>query len=220
MNNQQNEAYKLIAHKYDHVLTGRKWWSRLYMNCLWRVDDNAIAREILQMIPHDFTGHLLDVPAGTMIFTAEKYQSIPQAQITGLDYSQPMLDAAQMRINSMNLNNVSLEQGDVLCLPYANHSFDGILSMNGLHCFPNKQKALSEIYRVLKPGGFFSGSFYIKGERKLGDWVARNFLNKKGVFVPPHLNKQEAIDVLKHFYGEQVTIHNYRSILVFNCVKG
>lgn len=220
MKKRQNKAYERIARRYDDVLIGRKWWSRLYMRCLWRVDDNAIAREVLQMIPPGFTGHLLDVPVGTMVFTAEKYLCIPQATVTGVDYSQAMLNTAQDRIKAMKLHNTTLRRGDVLHLPYTNNSFDGVLSMNGLHCFPNKKKALAEIFRVLKPGGFFCGSFYIQGERKPADWIVRNILNRKGLFVPPHLSKQEAIDLLQLFYGNQVTAHNYRSILVFNCMKG
>ncbi len=219
MKRQQNEAYEHITPHYDDVLTGRKWWSRFYMHSLWRVDDNAIAREVLEMIPPDFTGHLLDVPVGTMVFTAEKYQCIPQATITGLDYSRAMLGAARERIKVMNLHNLTLRQGDVLHLPYADDSFDGVLSMNGLHCFPHKKKALTEIFRVLKPGGFFCGCFYIQGERKPVDWIMRHILNKKGFCVPPHLSKQEAIDLLQHFYGKQVVAHNHRSILVFNCMK-
>ncbi len=219
MKKRQNKAYERIARRYDDVLTGRKWWSWFYMHCLWRVDDNDIAREVLQMIPCDFTGHLLDVPEGTIIFTAEKYQCIPRAMITGLDYSQTMLSAAQERIKIMNLHNLTLRQGDVLHLPYANDSFDGVLSMNGLHCFPYKREALAEIFRVLKPGGFFCGCFYIRGERKPADWIVHNILNKRGLFVPPHLSKQEAIDLLQLFYGKQVTAYNRRSILVFNCTK-
>lgn len=219
MKKEQKKAYERMACRYDDVLTGRKWWSRFYMNFLWRVDDTAIAREVLQMIPHDFTGHLLDVPVGTMVFTAKKYQTIPHGTITGLDYSHSMLKVAQERMEAMNLSNIVLQQGDVLQLPYADDSFDGILSMNGLHCFPKKREALNEIFRVLKPGGFFCGSFYIEGERKLGDWMVRKILNKKGVFVPPHLNKQEAIDLLQFFFHKQVMVHNHRSILVFHCVK-
>ncbi len=85
-------AYKKRMNRYDDVLTARKWWSWLYMHCLWRTDDNAIAREILKMIPDNFSGKLLDVPVGTAVFPADKYSRMANAEIVGLDYSQDMLD--------------------------------------------------------------------------------------------------------------------------------
>ena len=87
----QRNAYKKRMKYYDDVLTGRRWWSHIYMKSLWRTDDNAIAREVLAMIPDDFRGKILDVPVGTAVFTAEKYRRMPDAEIVGLDYSQEML---------------------------------------------------------------------------------------------------------------------------------
>ena len=217
--NKQAKSYEDIAQHYDNILTARKWWSQFYMRHIWCVDDNAIAKDVLQMIPNDFKGHLLDVPVGTMVFTAEKYQHLSQAKITGLDYSQSMLDIAIKRKKEMKLSNLTLKQGDVLHLPFANNSFDGVLSMNGLHCFPCKENAISEIFRVLKPGGFFCGCFYIKGERKPADWIVRYILNKKGVFVPPHLNKYEAINLLKSFCDNNIITNNDHSIFVFRVEK-
>jgi hypothetical protein len=40
----QNRAYAKITNRYDDVLTARKWWSRLYMNCIWKVDDILVAK--------------------------------------------------------------------------------------------------------------------------------------------------------------------------------
>ena len=41
---------------------------------------------------------------------------------------------------------------------------DTVVSMNGFHAFPDKQKAFHEIWRVLKPGGDFIACFYIRGK--------------------------------------------------------
>ena len=114
----QRNAYKKRMKHYDDVLTGRRWWSHIYMKYLWRTDDNAIAREVLAMIPDDFRGKILDVPVGTAVFTAEKYCRMPDAEIVGLDYSQEMLAIAGERASQMQLRNLRLEQGDVGKLPY------------------------------------------------------------------------------------------------------
>ena len=46
---------------------------------------------------------------------------------------------------------------------------DTVVSMNGFHAFPDKQKAFHEIWRVLKPGGNFIACFYIRGKSQRTD---------------------------------------------------
>lgn len=58
---QKNAYSKLTGHYDDVSITGRKWWSRLYMHGLWRVDDNRVASEVLEMIPNGICGTVLDV---------------------------------------------------------------------------------------------------------------------------------------------------------------
>ncbi|HHU96387.1 MAG TPA: class I SAM-dependent methyltransferase [Petrimonas sp.] len=219
-NTKQNKAYAKLINRYDDVLTARKWWSRLYMKCIWKVDDNLVAKEVLEMLPDDFRGEILDVPIGTAVFTAQKYRTMQNAKILGIDFSQEMLDIANQRFLHEKINNVKLQHGDVCKLTFENERFDAVLSMNGFHAFPTqKHKAFSETYRVLKQGGIFLGCFYIKGERSIADWVVHNILNRKGFFTPPHFIKKEAIEVLKSFYGENVEVKNHRSLLIFKCVK-
>lgn len=213
-------AYKKRMNRYDDVITARKWWSRIYMHWLWKGDDNAIAREVLSMIPDDFQGEILDVPVGTAVFTAEKYGKMKNAEITGLDYSQEMLDFAQYRIAETKLSNLKLVRGDVGDMPFEDDSFDCVLSMNGFQAFPDKPKAFGETFRVLKPGGMFLACFYVKGERPPADWFVRNVLDKKRLFIPPHYSLNEAKELLLSIYGKQCEIKNYRSVLVCKCIKG
>lgn len=215
----QKNAYKKRMKHYDDVLTGRRWWSHIYMKYLWRTDDNAIAREVLAMIPDDFRGKILDVPVGTAVFTAEKYRRMTDAEIVGLDFSQEMLAIAGERASQMQLRNLRLEQGDVGKLPYPDESFDCVLSMNGFHVFPDKPKAFAETFRVLKAGGLFCGCFYITGQRLCADRFVRHVLDRKGLFVPPHLTRTEAEDLLRSLYGDNVTVRNESSILIFKARK-
>ncbi len=218
--NSPDKAYTKITNRYDDVLTARKWWSRIYMNCIWKVDDNLVAKEVLEMLPDNFQGEILDVPTGTAVFTAEKFRNMRNAKIVGVDFSQDMLNIANERILREKIENLTLHHGDVCNLKFENERFDVVLSMNGFHAFPSdKQKAFSETYRVLKPGGIFLGCFYIKGERGIADWIVRNFLDRKGFFTPPHFTKKEVIELLKSLYSKNVEVKNYRSILIFKCVK-
>ena len=75
------------------------------------------------------------------------------AHITCLDYSIDMLGQARKRLGSHA--HIKCIQGDVGNLQMENESVDTVVSMNGFHAFPDKQKAFHEIWRVLKPGGNF-----------------------------------------------------------------
>ena len=135
------KSYKFSKKFYDDALTQSKWWSRLYFRLLWGgTNDNEIARRVLDWIPDDFDGKLLDVPVGTAVFTADKYKRMTKAQITGLDYSTDMLERAQERLSEAGVSNVKLMQGDVGALPFADETFDTVLCMNGLHVFPDKSR--------------------------------------------------------------------------------
>ena len=186
MRDKIQDSYRQSRNIYDDVLTRSTWWSRVYMDLFWGgVDDNEIARKVLSYIPDNFAGKLLDVPVGTGVFTAAKYARMLRADIIGLDYSQDMLKQARVRFREERIGNCRLIQGDVGALPFADSTFDIVLSMNGFHAFPDKEKAYSEVNRVLKPGGRLVGCFCIRGESRRTDWLMKRILSRKGWFTPP-----------------------------------
>lgn len=210
-------AYHDSKNIYDDVLTQRSFLSKLYIKLFWSgTDDNEIARKVLAYIPDDFSGVLLDVPVGTAVFTKEKWKSLSKAEIICLDYSKDML--AQAEACLANCPHISCVQGDVGQLPLENESCDIVLSMNGFHAFPDKQKAFQEIWRVLKPGGKFIACYYIKGESSITDWLVKNILAKKGWFTPPFQTKSEIKELLEQQY-ERVDFHTDGSMVYFACVK-
>ena len=213
------DAYKLSKNVYDDVLTKNKWWSKLYIHFFWGgVDDLMIAHHVLNMIPHDFAGTLLDVPVGTAVFTAEKYDLLPNAEITCLDYSSDMLMKARERFSKKNICNVMCKQGDVGELPFEEESFDIVLSMNGFHAFPDKNAAFKEIARVLKKDGLFCGCFYIKNESRRTDFIVNQVLAKKGWFTPPFFTMAQLREKLAQDYSK-VDIKHDKAMVYFQCIK-
>ena len=186
MKDKIKNSYKFSKSFYDDAITQNKWWSRLYFNLLWGgVDDNEIAHRLLSTIPDDFKGKLLDVPVGTAVFTTKKYQRMTQADITCLDYSLDMLEKAKERFREAGITHIKTMQGDVGALPFEENTFDAVLCMNGFHVFPNKDKAYAEILRTLKVGGELLACFYIAGEQKTADWLAKTVMTRMGWFTPP-----------------------------------
>lgn len=211
------DAYESSKNIYDGVLTQGNFFSRMYIKLFWSgTDDNEIARKVLSYIPDDFSGKLLDVPVGTAVFTQRKWSSLKNANITCLDYSTDMLEQAKRRLDGKA--HINFIQGDVGNLQMDDESFDVVLSMNGFHAFPDKQKAFSETCRVLKSGGDFIACFYIRGKSKRTDWLVKNILAKKGWFTPPFQTEEELKNTLQKMYKE-VELHIDGSMAYFHCVK-
>lgn len=211
------DAYESSKNIYDGVLTQGNFFSRMYIKLFWSgTDDNEIARKVLSYIPDDFSGKLLDVPVGTAVFTQRKWSSLKNAHITCLDYSTDMLEQAKRRLDGQA--HINFIQGDVGNLQMDDESFDIVLSMNGFHAFPDKQKAFRETCRVLKSGGDFIACFYIRGKSKRTDWLVKNILAKKGWFTPPFQTEEELKNTLQKMYKE-VELHIDGSMAYFHCVK-
>ena len=211
-------AHRRSIKFYDDILTQRNPFARLYIGIFWNVDDNYVAGKVLENIPGDFSGKLLDVPVGTAVFTQRKYTALKEARITCLDYSRDMIEQAKSRFEQGGCEHVSCVRGDVGHMKFEDGSFDLVLSMNGFHAFPNKENAFTETARVLRTGGVFTGCFYIKGERSLTDWVVKQVLARKGWFTPPFMTKTELESKLKYLYSE-VDIWNDKGMAMFRCVK-
>lgn len=211
------DAYESSKNIYDGVLTQGNFFSRMYIKLFWSgTDDNEIARKVLSYIPDDFSGKLLDVPVGTAVFTQRKWSTLKNAHITCLDYSTDMLEQAKRRLDGQA--HINFIQGDVGNLQMDDESFDVVLSMNSFHAFPDKQKAFSETFRVLKSGGDFIACFYIRGKSKKTDWLVKNILAKKGWFTPPFQTEEELKNTLQKMYKE-VELHVDGSMAYFHCVK-
>ena len=211
------DAYESSKNIYDGVLTQGNFFSRMYIKLFWSgTDDNEIARKVLSYIPDDFSGKLLDVPVGTAVFTQRKWSTLKNAHITCLDYSTDMLEQAKRRLDGQA--HINFIQGDVGNLQMDDESFDIVLSMNGFHAFPDKQKAFSETFRVLKSGGDFIACFYIRGKSKKTDWLVKNILAKKGWFTPPFQTEEELKNTLQKMYKD-VELHVDGSMAYFHCVN-
>jgi ubiquinone/menaquinone biosynthesis C-methylase UbiE len=211
-------GYKSASNIYDDYMTSGNLFFKAVSKIIWGFKDKDYSIKLLENIPNNFNGKILDVPAGTGILTIEKYKQLANSEITCMDYSNNMLEIAKKRFESNNLKNIECKQGDVGNIPFEEETFDIVLSMNGFHAFPNKEKAFIEIKRVLKTDGCFIGCFYAKGITKRTDFFIKNIFEKNGTFTPPFYDKNEIMEKLDKEYKE-LEIWNVGSIVCFKCKK-
>jgi ubiquinone/menaquinone biosynthesis C-methylase UbiE len=98
-------------------------------------------------------GRILETAAGTGTATRALVSSLPESvSIVATDLNQPMLDHASSQLPS---TRVTWRQADAQHLPFPDGEFDAVVCQFGVMFFPDKPRAFSEAYRVLKPGGRF-----------------------------------------------------------------
>lgn len=97
---------------------------------------------------------ILDLATGSGDVAFALSRGLPeQVQILGVDFCQPMLDEAEIKKRSRHYGNVTFQQGDALALPLADNSYDVVTISFGLRNMGDLRKSLSEMRRVLRPGG-------------------------------------------------------------------
>ena len=223
-NKKISAAYERVgkfSNFYDGMMTNTSFFGRLAMKIFWGLSDEdykKFLQNIFVGIPENFCGKLLEVPIGTGVISLPIYKKIPAAEIFALDYSEKMLEVAKNHAEEINLHNIKFFQGDVENLAFDEKNFDVVLSINGLHVFPEKNLAQNEIFRVLKDDGIFCGSCYILGENWRTDFFVKNFCVKLGYFTPPFETAESLQKKLREIYRE-VKIFSVQSFACFVCKK-
>jgi len=137
------EIFSTITDRYDflnHFLSLRR-------DIVWR--KFAVKKMAFQK-----TGRLLDVACGTCdvaLYAAEKYTGI---RVFCIDFVQEMLELGRKKISEKGLNHrIDLIRGDGCFLPFCDALFDVAVIAFGIRNIPDKKRVLSEMARVVVPGG-------------------------------------------------------------------
>jgi ubiquinone/menaquinone biosynthesis C-methylase UbiE len=75
--------------------------------------------------------------------------------VTGIDFTEVMVEKAENNRKKTGLTNINFLQGDIEDIPLSDNQFDVVISNCVLNLVPDKKKAFSEIFRVMRPGGHF-----------------------------------------------------------------
>ena len=140
--------------------TGRAWAEDLdYPAELARVPDGAV--ESFAGVANPFSlGRLeqgervLDLGSGAGTDSLVAVQMVgSEGSVTGIDMTAEMLEKARAAAIELGADNVEFVEGEVERLPFADGSFDVVISNGVIDLVPDKDAVFSEIHRVLRPGG-------------------------------------------------------------------
>jgi len=137
------QIFAAITGKYDflnHLLSLRR-------DISWR-------RFTVDKMEFFNTRRLLDVATGTCDLAIEGAVRYPHIHVTGIDFVREMLERGFEKVQQRGLSSrIDLVHGDALHLPFPDGSFDVAAMAFGIRNIPHRMRALSELRRVVVPGG-------------------------------------------------------------------
>ena len=152
MHSHEHAEVSHLSH-FNSLFTGRG--SRVYDAVMVRLTRRLYQRVIAELAALRLVeGKVLDAGTGPGTLVRELARSLPGLQVYGIDLSEDMIGLARAHARREQLEErVQFESGDVVHLPYADHSFDVVVSTISMHHWSELVQPLRELYRVLRPGG-------------------------------------------------------------------
>ena len=116
--------------------------------------DTFVKRCIIEHACFDDGMKVLDLASGTGTLAIMIKQSMSSVDVTGVDGDPKILEIAQTKANKANVR-VAFDRAMATSMPYTDNSFHRVVSTLFFHHLTRtaKLEALTEVYRVLKPGG-------------------------------------------------------------------
>ncbi len=149
--------------------------------------------------------------AGNDCFIA-RAETGSEGKVIGIDFTDAMIEKARENADKLGFNNVEFRRGDIENIPMAANSADVVVSNCVLNLVPDKQKAFSEILRILRPGGHFSISdVVLEGELAPGLQQAAEMY---AGCVAGAMQKSEYIDIVNRLGFHNVKVQKVKPIII------
>ncbi|EQA36077.1 ubiquinone/menaquinone biosynthesis methyltransferase [Leptospira inadai serovar Lyme str. 10] len=173
------QNFDTISARYDRFND----WNSFFLHRLWK---NRLVKEIEERAGQKILA--LDLCCGTGDISVRLERSPQVDKVLCVDFSEGMLDIARHRLaDPIRKGRVQVQVGDATNLSsIQSSSLDAVSVGFGLRNVDNLDKAISEIYRVLKPGGIFANLDVGKVQYPLVRWLA-NFYFFRIVPILGHL---------------------------------
>ncbi len=153
----------------------------MFNNIAWRYDflnhflslgiDRYWRKKAIEELKKKKPKIILDIATGTGDLAIEAVKLFPE-KILGIDISEDMLKIGRTKIKNKNLQDtIELMEGDSEKLIFSDNKFDAATVAFGVRNFSDLKKGLSEINRVLKPGGMAVILEFSRPENSMFRWI-------------------------------------------------
>ncbi len=151
--------------------------------------DRYWRRRLVRHVRSHHPAHLLDVATGTGDL-AILLQRKTGAAVTGVDIAEGMLEVARKKTLNSQLSIINYQLASATALPFPDNTFDAVTVAFGVRNFDNLQQGLSEMQRVLRPGGIVTILEFTtprtRPVRLLYRWYSRYIIPLLGRLVSKH----------------------------------
>lgn len=131
-------------------------YDKLNHRLSWNID-RGWRRKAIRQLAAEHPQQLLDIATGTGDFAIMAAKMLKPQRIVGADISEGMMEIGRRKVLQMNLQDtVTFEKQDCMNLDYPDGSFDAVTAAFGIRNFPDLDKGLREMCRVLRKGGQLS----------------------------------------------------------------
>jgi len=164
-------------------------------------DHLPITEPVLKMMKLQSNHRVLDMGCGAGWASRLLAAQVPQGSVVGIDISDGMIHRA--RQSSQHFANITYRVGSAEKIPWEQNCFDRILSIESFYYYPDQNRALEELMRVLAPGGrlFILINLFQENPYSLR-WVG-------ALGVPVHALSENEYAAMFRLHGfEKVEIHH------------
>ena len=149
----EGEKAQQVEAMFDNIAPN---YDKLNHRLSWNIDRGWRRKAIRLLEPYK-PQTMLDIATGTGDFAILAAQMLHPKQLVGADISEGMMAVGAKKVKKAGLEAViSFAKEDCLNLSYNEGSFDAVTAAFGIRNFANLDRGLSEMCRVLKPGGHLS----------------------------------------------------------------
>jgi len=198
------EVYNIMSDEYQH-LGGYNPNADLSLGC-------GLPTEYAQIKAGD-TVVDLGSGVGNDCFVA-RHVTGDTGKVIGIDFSDNMIAKARKNAEQLGFNNVEFRTGDIENTPISDQVADVVVSNCVMNLVPDKPKAFSEVYRIMKPGGHFSISdIVLTGE--LPEKI-KSAASMYAGCVASAIMKDDYLNIIKEAGFKNIQLQKEKAIIVPN----
>lgn len=161
--NQIQNMFSRVAANYDRANTILS----MGIHHVWR-------HQLVKWAALEREEKILDCATGTGDLAIKMKKTSPTSEVVGTDFCEPMLEKAKEKDSTQQIH---FQWADAMSLPFPTQSFDLVTISFGIRNVQNPQQALSEMFRVLKPGGRLMVLEFGQPQVKVFDQIYRYYSN-------------------------------------------